>query len=550
MNLALLFPWRCSAPGWALRVARLFALSLPFGAFAAAPPADAAAASPEATLVIFNRDIATLRTSVLGISAADRVRRAKVRIDEQLADGGAHAVSLKPIAQGVLVQIDAAASFILTPDDTDPSQQETMDGVARKAAAALEEVVTATREARDRRSILRSGGWVALATLLLLVALWVCGRARSAVERRALRSISARVERLSPGGKAMLRMENVAAIVVRLMRITYWAVLLLLMYEWLSFVLRQFPYSRVWGERLNGFLLGAIERMLLGIVDAIPDLFTVLLIVLLARFAIGVLKGFFTRVRSGQIKVGWLEPDLAEPTRHLSSVAIWMFTLAMSYPYLPGSQTDAFKGVSVMVGLMISVGASSLVGQAASGLILIYSRVIRRGEYVRIAEHEGTVVDLGVFATRVRTGLGEELTLPNALILSNVTKNYSRAVKGPGFVLDTTVTIGYDTPWRQVEAMLVEAAQRTPGVLADPKPKVFQIALSDFYPEYRLVCQAIPSEPRPRAEVLTALHANIQDVFNTRGVQIMSPHYLGDPAQAKLVPVDQWFTPPAKPPAS
>jgi small-conductance mechanosensitive channel len=186
------------------------------------------------------------------------------------------------------------------------------------------------------------------------------------------------------------------------------------------------------------------------------------------------------------------------------------------------------------------------VGQAASGLILTYGRVFRRGEYVRIAEHEGTVTELGVFATRIRTGLGEELTVSNSSILAATTKNYSRAVKGAGYVLDTTVTIGYDTPWRQVHAMLEEAALQTPGVLADPAPQVFQTALSDWYPEYRLVCQAVPSQPRPRAQILSALHANIQDVFNHYGVQIMSPQYFEDPPEAKLVPRSKWFTPPAR----
>jgi small-conductance mechanosensitive channel len=164
---------------------------------------------------------------------------------------------------------------------------------------------------------------------------------------------------------------------------------------------------------------------------------------------------------------------------------------------------------------------------------------------VRVDAHEGTVTELGSFTTRVRTGLGEELTLPNSLVLGTVVKNYSRTVKGHGYIVDTTVTIGYDTPWRQVEAMLVEAAHRTPGILDDPAPRVFQTALSDFYPEYRLVCQAIPHEPRPRAAVLAALHANIQDVFNEYGVQIMSPHYLGDPSEAKVVPKEKWHTPPA-----
>ncbi len=138
--------------------------------------------------------------------------------------------------------------------------------------------------------------------------------------------------------------------------------------------------------------------------------------------------------------------------------------------------------------------------------------------------------------------------MPNSLILSSVTKNYSRAVKGAGFVVDCTATIGYDAPWRQVHAMLIEAATRTQGILAEPAPRVFQTALSDFYVEYRLVCQAAATEPRPRAEVQSNLHANVQDVFNEHGVQIMSPHYFGDPADAKVVPKAKWYAPPAEPP--
>jgi small-conductance mechanosensitive channel len=217
----------------------------------------------------------------------------------------------------------------------------------------------------------------------------------------------------------------------------------------------------------------------------------------------------------------------------------------MAYPYLPGSDTEAFKALSVLVGLMLSLGGSSIVGQAASGLVVLYTRTLRVGEYVRIDGNEGTIVELGTFTTRIRTGLGEELTLPNSLVLGSVTRNYSRAVRGPGYILDTTVTIGYDAPWRQVHAMLIEAARRTPGVLAEPPPAVFQTGLSDFYPVYRLVCQAIPSEPRSRAELLSQLHANVQDVFNEHDVQIMSPHYLGDPEVPKVVPPSRWHAPPA-----
>jgi small-conductance mechanosensitive channel len=144
--------------------------------------------------------------------------------------------------------------------------------------------------------------------------------------------------------------------------------------------------------------------------------------------------------------------------------------------------------------------------------------------------------------------MGEELMLPNSVVLGAVTKNYSREVRGLGFVVDGAVTIGYDVPWRQVHAMLIEAARRTPSVLEDPPPRVYQTALSDFYVEYRVVCQATASEARPRAEVVSTVHANIQDVFNEHGVQIRSPHYLGDPREAKIVPPAKCYPPPSRPP--
>ena len=288
--------------------------------------------------------------------------------------------------------------------------------------------------------------------------------------------------------------------------------------------------------------------MLAAIADSVPGLLVAIVIFVLAHFASSMARSFFDGVQAGRLSFAWIDADTARPTRRLVAIAIWLFAIAMAYPYLPGAETDAFKGLSVLLGLMVSVGASGIIGQAASGLILMYTRTYRPGEYVRVGDNEGTVVHLGMFTTRVRTGMGEELTLPNSMVLGAVTKNYSRAVQGAGFVVDAVATIGYNAPWRQVHAMLIEAARRTPGVLADPEPRIFQTALSDFYVEYRLVCQAIPQGPQPRAEVVSALHANIQDVFNEHGVQIMSPHYLGDPAHAKVVPPAKWYEAPAKPP--
>jgi len=446
------------------------------------------------------------------------------------------------------VLLDGTAIFMVTPEDADVLRQERAEELAQRAARSLQRVIGESRESRDLNSMLRAAAAAALASLIFAGLIWLLRRLRLGMQTWVLGLAQRHAERLPLGEATTVLRARLAKGVPRVLAFLQGVIVLLLSYEWLSTVLARFPYTRAWGEQLNAYLVDALASVIGSIVAAVPGLFFALVIFLTARFVTRVMNVFFLRVQHGQIKLDWLEADLAQPTRRILAAVVWLFALAIAYPYLPGAQTEAFKGVSVLVGLMISIGASSLVGQGASGLILTYARVFRRGEYVRIAEHEGTVMEIGMFTTRIRTGLGEELTLPNTLILGAVSKNYSRTVTAPGFVLDTVVTIGYDTPWRQVEAMLIEAACRTPGVLHDPAPKVFQTSLSDFYPEYRVVCQALPSEPRPRAEVLSALHANIQDVFNAYGVQIMSPHYLGDPPSAKIVPRDDWYSAPAKSP--
>ena len=286
-----------------------------------------------------------------------------------------------------------------------------------------------------------------------------------------------------------------------------------------------------------------------AILGALPGLAFAIVIFFMARLVIRFAGTFFDRVESGSLELSWLDRDTARPTRRIASFVVWLFALAMAYPYLPGAQTEAFKGLSVLVGLMVSLGGASVIGQAFSGLILMYARIFRRGDYVRIGDNEGTVTELGMFATRIRTGLGEEVSISNASVLAATTKNYSRTVPGAGFVIDTIVTIGYATPWRQVEAMLKEAALRTEDIAREPRPMVRKTALHDYYVEYRLIAYSPAERPVVRAEVLHQLHGHIQDVFNEHGVQIMSPHYMMDPPQPQIVPKDKWFTPPAAAPS-
>jgi small-conductance mechanosensitive channel len=319
---------------------------------------------------------------------------------------------------------------------------------------------------------------------------------------------------------------------------------MVVVYSTLTFVLRRFPYTRPWGESMRGFLFTTVEDLALGVVNAIPGLFTVALIVLITRFILRLLGIWFNAVEAGRTRVQWLYPETAQTTRRLVTVLMWLFTIVVAYPYLPGSQTDAFKGVSVFLGLMLTFGSSGLVNQVMSGFMVTYSRAVRVGDYVRIGDVEGTVLHLGILSTKLKTFRGEEATIPNSVVVSQTTTDYSRFAEVNETFTPTSVTIGYDTPWRQIHAMLLLAAERTPGVRVEPKPYVLQEALQDFYVKYTLfVCLDAQDQ---RYFTLNILHAQIQDLFNEYGVQIMSPNYLADPASPKLVAKKDWYASPAR----
>lgn len=515
----------------------------------ATPAAEAAsAATVEAAepVVIFNREIVVFRSSLLGVTAEDRARRTRANLERLLDRAGEGKLTVQSESLGNLVMLDGTLAVLVTRADVDALQGQTLAQLTAAVTERLHLVIEETRESRDLSSLLRGVFKAAAALLVFVLGLWLLSRARRYAQLMLLRMVDRRANRLRLAGAQLIRRDQLVAGVRLSMLALHWILGLALANEWLSFSLRVFPYTRAWGEQLHGSMMGVLVHIGSATLHAIPNLAVAVCIFLLARAVIAMLRPVFDNIEGGRGSAGWLDRDTVAPTRRIASALIWIFALVMAYPYLPGADTAAFKGVSVLLGLMISLGSSSVVGQGASGLILMYSRSVRRGEYVRIGEQEGTVTEVGLFMTKIRTGLGEEVCLPNAMILGTPTKNYSRAVQGEGYIVDTTVSIGYGTPWRQVDAMLIEAARRTDGILTTPRPQVFQTSLSDFYPVYRLVCQAVPETPRVRAEVLDALHGNIQDVFNEHGVQIMSPHYMMDPATHKVVPPNQWFTPPAR----
>jgi len=506
----------------------------------AAPPAARITDNRPGAVVVFNRPIVEFRAPLLGMSARDRAEDASERIRRLLAMGGPGKVSTEKIAQGMALMLDGQLALVISDEDAIATPGESVRMLADQAARTLEIVVAETREARDHRYLVRAAMHAAVATAIWLALLWLAHLAWRVTARTLMRVAERHAERLRVGGGEVISRHHAIAAVRRIVGVVAMATMVILTWEWLGYVLGLFPFTRPWSEGLTGFVIDKTTGLLESIARGLPSLFVAVLIFAIAWLADRAQRSFFDRIASGRITLRALDRDVAPPTKRLATIAVWVFAAAMAYPYIPGSDTDAFKGLSVLLGLMVTVGASGIVGQAVSGLILMYTRTYRTGEFVRIGEREGTITRMGLFTTTVRTGLGEELTMPNSQVLGTVTTNYSRTFGQPGFAVSIAVSIGYDEPWRQVHALLADAAKRTDGIAASPPPQVFQTSLDDFYVKYQLVCRATASAPAERAAVLSALFANVQDAFNEAGVQIMSPHFLSDPAKPKIVPKSRW----------
>jgi len=503
-------------------------------------PETFGAAPAMLTLTYANRPIIKFRASVGGRAPADRVAAARQVLD-RIADGGiVSPVETTAVGPAMAVTVGGFTVFFVLPADIDPLVGETLSDAAARAASQLQEALSEVAEARRPQQMFIAVLLVIVVTIVFGVLIWLLIRLRRGAGER-LTAAAMKGLREKVGDEEFLRSSRILEFLQNIVSVATWSVALFIGYFWLSFSLRRFPYTRYWGESLRAFLLDRLETAGAAVLGALPGLFMVVLIVLATRFVSRLVQVFFQAVQDRRITLHWVYPETAEPTRKLFIAGLWLFAIAIAYPYLPGSESEAFKGVSVFAGLMVSLGSSGLVNQVMSGFTLIYSRALRKGDFVSIGEIEGTVALLGTLSTKIRTAANEDVTIPNAVVVGQVVTNYTRGAE-EGVFVPTEVTIGYDVPWRQVEGMLLLAASRTPGVRKDPPPAVRQTALQDAYVKYTLLfCLENPAKRRP---VRAAVNANILDAFNEYGVQITSPNYEADPTEKKIVPKDKWFPDP------
>ena len=493
------------------------------------------------TVLLNQRKVVMFRATLLGDSPIDRAELAREALQSALAKAGPGLVTRTVLGESVQFSVDGQEVFFLVADDLLRSRSPgLLEAASHEVLQKLQLAVRETKHRSDPKELATGAAYSAVATLLAYGLLRLIFWLRRKVGLRLKAVLQVDEQRPATGTVIGTYGDHLRVASRFFTTALAWVLALLVVDVWVSYVLQQFAITRPWGERSTVWLLGVLEQFALAIAAAVPGILIAGLIFVMARMVSQATKIFLQRVERGDISLTWLDADTAVPTQRLSSAVIWLFALAMAYPYLPGSNSEAFKGVSVLAGLMLSLGASSVVGQALSGFSLMYSHSLRLGEYVKVGDTEGTVVALGLFTTKVHTGLGEVVSLPNSVVFSQPIRNFSRLVQNGQFMVHAVVTIGYATPWRQVQAMLLAAAQRSSGVAQDPAPYVVQTALSDFYVEYRLCAQSNKNAPGRRAEAISQLHANILDVFNENGVQIMSPHYRSDPVEPQVVIPGAW----------
>jgi small-conductance mechanosensitive channel len=395
--------------------------------------------------------------------------------------------------------------------------------IAAQYAHALESAIRAERLRYAPATLIRSAIYGLIATLVLGMTVWLILRLarsiRGAIDRRRARgALGVRVLE-----EQILSADRLNRAIDRTIAVLRFVLILLTFGVYLTLVLGLFPWTRAVSTRLLSYVLTPIRAAAVAFVGYLPNLLFVIVIGAIIYGAIRLVGLFFRQIRQGRLVFEKFPAEWADPTNQVVRVLLLAFGVVVAFPYLPASNSPAFAGVSVFIGVLVSLSSSSAISNMIAGLVMTYTGAFRLGDRVKFGDAFGDVVETSLLATHVRTIKNEEITIPNSIVLGSAVTNYSRIAKTGGLILHTSVTIGYDAPWRTVHELLIEAALATPGVLHDPRPFVWQTALNDFYVTYEI--NAYTDTPRDMIDIYAALHARIQDAFYAAGVEIMSPHY-------------------------
>ena len=483
--------------------------------------------------------------SVRGVSsfpAEERAKSIRARIEEVAKDNSIPANSIYIVHTESSENLYAQNKPLLSIFDFDSEYE----GVGREVLAIgiqkrITKAIYSYRYERKSETLLNRTFYAIGATLLTLVLLflifWLMKKFNLILESK----LKTKLENLESRSYQLVKSHQLWLSLYGLIKGLKFLVVLIIIFIYIQYVLGLYPWTRFVSISLIDFFITPLSVVGTALLNFIPNLAFLIVIFFVAKYILKLVKIFFDGVGRGIITLSGFDADWALPTFKIVRVLLIAFTVIIAYPYIPGSESDAFKGVSLFIGVLFSLGSTSIVGNLIAGYSMTYRRTFKVGDLVKIDDHFGQVMESKLFATRLRTPKNEEVIVPNSIVLNTHVINYSTLASNRGLILHTTVGIGYETPWRQVEGILKLAAERTEGILKDPPPFVLQKQLGDFGVNYKL--NVYCNDPINIMMHYTALHQNVLDVFNENNVQIMTPAYEGDPPEPKVVPKDQWFTP-------
>lgn len=479
---------------------------------------------------------------VMSYPADIRAKTIQKRIYKAAENRNILSDSVKAISDIGRMQIYAGREFIMNVYPIDAEA----DGISKElqAEVIVEKIKTIITNYRQERSadviqanILKAFIAAVLMIVSLLIFRWLFRRLTHGLSRR----VKNKIDQLENVSYKLIQANQLTKFLNVLTKTISGILIIIITVGFLDYILGLFPWTKAISVYILELFLDPLRSIGISFVDYLPSLIFLVVIFLVTQYLIKLTKLFFTGIDSGGIHIQNFDPEWAMPTFKIVKFFIIVFAVVVAFPYIPGSSTGAFQGISVFLGVLFSLGSSSFISNVVAGYSMTYRRAFKKGDRIQVNEMNGYVEEQSLMVTRLRSVKNEEIVIPNSLMLNSSVVNYSARAKQQGLILHTTVGIGYETPWRQVDAMLKLAADRTEGLLKDPPPFVLKKELGDFCITYEInvYCDDVLN----MFKYYTELHQHILDLFNENNVQIMTPAYEGDPETPKVVPKEQWNTP-------
>lgn len=476
--------------------------------------------------VVLGQDtVITLHTNFGSFSAAERAENTRKQLRRVVSQFDPQTDTLSILHDDHTTDIKLGKNVILTIGHSDALWHETsQQTLAQEYAQSMQLALEKHKKETGVKAIIKQIG-LSLLVIVVCVGLIYC--INLLFSRRLSRLILDKKDiwfkGVSVRNYQILNSEREIAMILFFLKILRYLLIVVVLYVAIPLLFSIFPATRNLADTLFAWILSPVKMIVKGVVDYIPNILIITVIYLSFRYLLKGLKFIMHEIEQGKLVIPGFYADWSKATFNILRTVIYAFCFVMIFPYLPGSGSDVFKGVSVFLGLMLSLGSSSVVANIMAGMVITYMRPFKTGDHIKIGDQTGDVLEKTPFVTRILTHKKEVVTIPNSNILSSTVINYSTSNQDKGVIFHTTITIGYDAPWRKVHALMQEAAHRTEFVLQEPAPFVLQTSLDDFYVSYQLCVYT--KNPEKQASINSALNSNIQDVFNENGVEIMSPHY-------------------------